>query len=183
MGNNQEQISNTYVSAQSQMPASNSKKSPSWLVATAVVCGMLAIAGTAFGVYELIDSNQKSEQLSNLKADINNKDEKINELETQISELTVDKTEIDIDSDVAIDEPESTPAQETQPNDGTAVVVLGSILDENDSRIVYRVGECSADGSASTNISIKCRTTINGKEGLVSSNTSDGIIRLVIPKN
>lgn len=65
-------------------------------IATAIAC-IVAVCGIGFGVYGMIQSSQKDNQISDLKAQVAKKDETITSLEAKIAEK--ETTIIDIDSD------------------------------------------------------------------------------------
>lgn len=71
---NQAEVSPISASTQSlELPVAtptNKNKKPKGLVFGVVFCAILAIAGVVFGIYELVDSNQKSQQISELKAQV-----------------------------------------------------------------------------------------------------------------
>ena len=56
-------------------------------------------------------------------------------------------------------------------------MTIESTLDENETRTVFKIGECSADGP-----SVKCPVDVNGKDALISYNSTDGLLRLTLPK-
>lgn len=152
----------------------NKNQKPKSLIFGMVACVVLAIAGIVFGVYEFMDSDQKSQQISELKTSIDNKTTKITELETTISNLNAKNEIIDIGSETTTSDSKS----ETTTQSGTATIVLGDILDENETRTVFNIGSCTADGP-----SVKCSITTPNGEALISYVTTDYILRFTLPKN
>lgn len=166
---------NTTAPIQPQSPVVLDNKKPTGLIIATAVCATLAVAGTAFGIYGLVDSGQKSQQVSDLKSDVASKDAKITELEAEVLSLsTKNEGSVVIESGNTVSQPE----QETNKNDGTAAILLGDKLAENGTRAVFKLGECTADGP-----SVKCPVTVNGEEALISYVTSDGILRLTLSNN
>ena len=157
------------------------QQKPKALVITTVVCAALAVAGIAFGIYALLDSNQKANQISALKNDITEKEATIAKLEDDFSILeakTSTTTEID-------DTTETEAVTETDTNGESAAIALISELDDTDSNKVYKIGECTADSgtAASAHFSLKCHVTIAGKDALISYHDGDNnILRLSLPK-
>lgn len=162
-------------SATTPLAPPNKSQKQKGLIFGIVICAILAIAGIAFGVYEFLDSNQKSAQISDLKTDVADKTTKITELETTISNLDAEKESVNIaESGIITDDSES----ETTIQDGTAAVILGDIIDENETRTVFSIGQCTADGP-----SVKCPITTPNGEALISYVSNDSILRLTLPKN
>ena len=164
---------NTSTNAPVEKPAPQACKKPVGLIAVTVICAVLAVGGIGFGVYEFMNSNQKNQQISDLKVDIEKKDSKIAELENTVSSFQTI-------TEVTTTTPETTETEPTTTETaaGTAAVLLGNVLDDNGTRVAYKIGDCTADGP-----SVKCPVIVDGKEGLVSHNSNDSILRLVIPKN
>lgn len=73
---------------------STNSKSVKGLSAGMVVCAILAVAGVGFGVYGLIESNQKSDQIAQMRVEISDKD-------AQIADFAADELNI-TDSDIEI---------------------------------------------------------------------------------
>ena len=138
-----------------------SKKSTGTTIAM-IICALLAVFGIAFGVYEFLNNNKKTEQISNLETELETKNSTITELESKISNLESETIE-----------PEAT----TTENSETATIVLGEPLEDNETRTVFRIGDCTIDPP-----STKCPVVVNDKESLISVVTTDGILRLTIPK-
>ena len=71
---NQTEVSPISASTQSLEPPvatpTNKNKKSKGLIFGVVFCAILAIGGIVFGIYELMDSNQKSQQISELKAQV-----------------------------------------------------------------------------------------------------------------
>lgn len=61
-----------------------------------VVCALLAVAGVGFGVYGMLNSNQKSNQIAQMRLEITDKDEKITNLETENLTLSEDKAKLEL---------------------------------------------------------------------------------------
>ena len=171
MDNDVPEIDN--IASQPQPVAVQSNKKPTGLIVATAICAVLAVAGIAFGVYEFIDSNQKSQTISTLKTEAQEKDEKIENLENMISILETATSETVIVTEDTDTDTEASPSQSSD----TASISLGTKLDDNGTRAVFKIGDCTADGP-----SVKCPVTVNGKEGLVSYNSNDSILRLSIPK-
>lgn len=166
-----------------QTPLPMEKKKPVGLIVAMVICIIVAIGGIAFGVFSFIDSNQKSQQISSLKNDISAKDDQINTLEVELLELTFKADELGLKPETSQSGSDApAPETETTSTDNVASITLGDILDDNDEQTVFKIGECTYDGGASAT-SVKCPAIINGKNGLISSNSSDSFLRLIIPKN
>ncbi len=171
MDNTAPEINDNVAPAAPQPPAVPSSKKPTGLIVATAICSVLAVAGIAFGVYEFMGSNQKDSKISSLQSEVKEKDAKIEELENTISLLDMPTEET-----IVINENTDTETPSNQSND-TATVSLGTKLDDNGTRVVFKIGDCTADGP-----SVKCPVTVDGKEGLVSYNSNDSILRLSIPK-
>jgi hypothetical protein len=164
----------TPVSNIPQAQPSEPSKKPTGLIAGMVLCLILAVAGIGFGVYSFMDSGKKDQQISELKTKVNNKDSEISELEEKVSTLelkTINSTSV---ADSASTDTTSTT---TETKGGTAAVTLGGVIEDNESRTVYKIGECTSDAP-----STKCPVEVNGKQGLISHLDTEGFLRLVIPK-
>ena len=77
------------------------QKKNTGLIASMVVCAVLAVGGIAFGIYGMMQSSQKDSQISDLKVQIADKDGTITTLETEKIEINDDKNTITITEDVA----------------------------------------------------------------------------------
>ncbi len=132
------------------------RKAPMWLIVTTIICAVLAAAGIALGVYGLMDSSQKSGQITDLETTIDEKDTKITELEAAIAEAEAD------DEDTA---------------GGVLTLILGDEISASETTTVFKLGECSADGAGDSSY-IKCPVVTNEGEALVSYHYNDGILRL-----
>ena len=140
-------------------------------IATAVACAV-AVCGIGFGICVMIQGFQKDKQISDLKVEVNDKSTMIDELETKISNLDSKKEEVAINT-------ETTASQESSNNSSDiAAILLGTMLDKNDSRAVFKIGDCTADGP-----SVKCPVTVDGKDALISYNSNDSILRLSLPND
>lgn len=164
-----EQNMNT-VTLQSPTVGSNKQANGSGLKIAVSIAAVIAACGIGFGVYGVLDSQQKSQQITNLETEIVSKNQKITELETEISQIGSKDEEA---SESIIDESET----ETATENNTVVMTIESTLDENETRTVFKIGECSADGP-----SVKCPVDVNGKDALISYNSTDGLLRLTLPK-
>ena len=146
-------------------------------IATAIAC-VVAICGVGFGVYGMMQSAQKDSQISDLKVEVNDKLVKINELETKISNLDGEKEEVAINTETITTNPDVASQESSSNSSETAAILLGTMLDKNDSRTVFKVGDCTADGP-----SVKCPVTVDGKDGLISYNSNDSMLRLSLPND
>ena len=88
-------------------------KKPTGTTIAMIICAFLAVFGIAFGVYEFLNNNKKTEQISNLETELETKNSTITELEFKISNLESETIE-----------PEAT----TTENSETATIVLGEPL-------------------------------------------------------
>ena len=168
-----EQASTPQGEANIQTPTSPEpikSNKPKALIATAIACAILAVAGITFGVYEMINANQKSQQISELKVYIEGKNTKITELETTISELNAGNKDAE-----AVEVVES---EAEENSDNTATIILGDIIDENETNTVFKIGQCTADGP-----SVKCPITTPNGEALISFLTTDHVLRLSLPND
>ena len=156
----------------------NKQKSGNGLKITTVIACIVAVCGTGFGVYGMIQSSQKDGQISDLKVEVNDKSAKIDELETEISNLDSKKEEVVIDTETITTDPGITSQEPNNNSSETAAILLGTMLDKNDSRTVFKVGDCTADGP-----SVKCPATVDGKDALISYNSNDSILRLSLPND
>ena len=136
---------------------------------TTAIAIVVAVCGIGFGVYGILGSEQKSQQIADIETELANKNQKITELEDEISQLDSESEDI---LEPTIDEPES----EVIADEKTATIALESTLDENETRTVFEIGECTADGP-----SVKCPVSVNGKDALISYNSNDSLLRLTIP--
>lgn len=155
----------------SQSPVLNNSKQTGGVglkIATATAI-IIAICGIGFGIYGILGSEQKSQQIADIETKLANKNQKITELEAEISQLDSEGEDI---LEPTIDEPES----EVITDEETATIALESTLDENETRTVFKIGECTADGP-----SVKCPVSVNGKDALISYNSNDSLLRLTIP--
>ena len=157
MDNFNQSINTAAPVSQQSSPVFNDKKSTGLIVAMAV-CATLAVIGVGFGIYGLVGSSQKSQQISSLEADVKTKDAKIAELETEISQ-SIPPT-----------------APETITDDSTVRIVLGEKLAGNETQTTFKIGECSADGP-----SVKCSVVVNELNALISYVSTDSILRLTMP--
>ena len=178
MDNNTQRVNNMNSTAgldsnltQSQSLKTNNK--PTGLIVSMVVCIILAVAGITFGVYTFMDSNQKTQRISELETKVNNKDIEIAELESKIS--VTDSETLEIATDMESTDQVTTPTQEMSSE--TAKIALGDIIDEDETRTVFNIGSCTSDGP-----STKCHVEVDGKEALISHVDTDNILRLTIPK-
>ena len=170
----------TSISSSNPAPITSPSKpsKPKALIATTVICAILAVAGIGFGVYGMLDANQKSQQTSDLKTDIANKNTTITELESTISDLKAKSEKIET---VEIAESATTPTNPeptVREEDNTIAVVLGDKLAENETRTVFKIGECTADGP-----SVKCPITTAKGDALISYNSNDSFLRFTLPNN
>ena len=160
-----------YGSTSSQNQSSQNNKKPVGLIVTMTICVVLAAVGISFGIYGVMDSNQKNQQISDLETKLDNKNLVIADLETKVSSL-------ETKSEENVSEPENTnPETATTSNDGTVALLLGDILNENEERTVFKIGDCTIDPP-----STKCYVEVNGKQALISSVSTDTLLRLTIPK-
>ena len=155
-----EQNMNT-VTLQSPTVGSNKQANGSGLKIAVSIAAVIAACGIGFGVYGVLDSQQKSQQITNLETEIVSKNQKITELETEISQIGSKDEEA---SESIIDESET----ETATENNTVVMTIESTLDENETR---------TDGP-----SVKCPVDVSGKDALISYNSTDGLLRLTLPK-
>ncbi|MBO4812567.1 hypothetical protein J5491_00210 [Candidatus Saccharibacteria bacterium] len=179
MDNNAPEINDSVAQAAPRPLTVPSSKKPTGLIVATAICSVLAVAGIAFGVYELMGSNQKDSKISSLESEVKEKDAKIEELENTISLLDMPTEET-----IVINENTNNETPSDQSND-TAVISLGTKLDDNGTRVAFKIGDCTADGgtaASGSHLSVKCPVTVNGKEGLVSYNDNDNILRLSIPR-
>ena len=173
-------------------------KKPKGLIAAAIILAILALASIAFGIYELMDADQKSSQISSLENEISEKETKIAELEITISELeaklsaapetdeSTKPTEDTAPTTEDATEPTANQTTETTASNEAPTIELISEITETDTTKVYKIGECTADSgtSASSHFSLKCHVTISGKDALISYHDGDNnILRLSLPKN
>ena len=75
-------------------------------IATAIAC-IVAVCGIGFGVYGMIQSSQKDNQISDLKAQITKKDETITNLEAKISEKETVIIDVDSDNEIKLSDTEA----------------------------------------------------------------------------
>ncbi|MBR2803407.1 hypothetical protein IKE19_02455 [Candidatus Saccharibacteria bacterium] len=155
--------------------AENKQKGGNGLKITTAIACIVAICGIGFGVYGMMQSYEKDSQISDLKVEINDKIIKIEEFETKISDLNNKIEEVDTDTETITSD---TTGQETSNDDGKTTILLGEMLDKNDNRTVFKIGDCTADGP-----SVKCPVTVNGKDALISYNSTDSILRLSLSNN
>lgn len=160
-------------------PAVNTSKSSDgkgWKIAT-IIASVVAVCGIGFGVYGIMQGSQKDGQIADLKTEINDKTTEIEELEAEMSNLD-NKTE-EIVNGVETTTISDAAEQTVSDNDSeTAAILLGAVLDKNGDRTVFKVGDCTADGP-----SVKCPVTVDGKDALISYNSSDSILRLSLPND
>lgn len=156
----------------------NKKKNGDGLkIATAIAC-VVAVCGIGFGIYGMMQSSQKDSQISDLKVEINNKLVKIEELETKISNFDNKMEEVVIDTGTTTTDLDATDQVTSSSDNEAAAILLGTMLDKNDSRTVFKIGDCTADGP-----SVKCPVIVDGKDALISYNSNDNILRLSLPNN
>ena len=156
----------------------NKQKSGNGLKIATVTACVVAVCGIGFGVYGIVQSSQKDGQISDLKVEVNDKSAKIDELETKISNLDNKKEEVAIITETTTTYPDATSQESSDNSSETAAILLGAMLDKNDSRTVFKVGDCMADGP-----SVKCPATVDGKDALISYNSNDSILRLSLPND
>lgn len=81
------------------MTSSKQKDKKGWKIATAIV-SVVAVCGIGFGIYGLVEANNKSSEISDLKVQIEDKDGKTTTLETDKIKISNDTQTITIsDSD------------------------------------------------------------------------------------
>lgn len=86
---------NTNTGAQMTPVADNKQKRDNGLkIATAIAC-VVAICGIGFGVYGLIENNNKTQEISNLKTQIENSNNAITTLKTEKTETADSSDTID----------------------------------------------------------------------------------------
>ena len=68
------------------------------LVATTIACAILAVAGIAFGIYGMIQANNKSNEIAQLKVQIKNQDGTVTTLNTDEVKISDDKVIVVADS-------------------------------------------------------------------------------------
>ena len=165
---------NNASSSPRDLTPSNNKK-PMGLIIFAVSCAILAIGGFAFGIYELSDSNKKSQQISDLQTSVSDRGAKIEELKAKIDSADSGNKEAPTEPTEG-----NTPNQEPEKaRDGkTAEIVFMDVIEDNEERAVFKIGECSSDAT-----SVKCPVGVDGRDALISFQTEDGLLRLTIPKN
>ena len=146
-------------------------------IATAIAC-VVAACGLGFGVYGMLQSAQKDSQISDLKVEVNDKSAKIDELETKISDFDSKEEEVTINTETITTDPDIASQESNNNSSETAAILLGTMLDKNDSRTVFKVGDCTADGP-----SVKCPAIVDGKGALLSYNSNDNILRLSLPND
>ena len=179
---------------QTTSQSSDQPKTNNALKITTAICAILALAGIAFGVYELMDANQKSSKISALENTVSEKEAKIAELETTISNLEaesetqpeIENTTQPTDGTNPNTEPTTTqPTEQATASENPTIQLISEVAD-TDTTKVYKIGECTADSGtgASPHYSLKCHVTINGKDSLISYHDGDNnILRLSLPKN
>ena len=75
-------------------------------IAIVVAC-IVAVCGIGFGVYGMIQSSQKDNQISDLKAQITKKDENITNLEAKILEKETAIIDVDSDNEIKLSDTEA----------------------------------------------------------------------------
>lgn len=156
----------------------NKQKSGNGLKIATVIACVVAVCGIGFGVFGMVQSSQKDEQISDLKIEMNDKNAKINELETKLSNLDSETEEAAVGTETITATDSDATNQVSGNNTETATVSLESILDKNDARTVFKIGGCTADGP-----SVKCSVIVNGEDALISYNSNDSILRLSLPND
>jgi len=144
-------------------------------ITTAIAC-VVAVCGIGFGAYGMIQNSQKDNQISDLKVEINDKSAKIDELEAEISNINSKKEEVAINTEAITMNPDVASQESSSDSSETAAISLGTMLDKNDSRTVFKIGDCTADGP-----SVKCPAIVDGKDALISYTSNDSILRLSLP--
>lgn len=184
---NQTSTNNSLTASQQSVTEPKKQKT---LLATTIICAILALAGIAFGVYEFLDSNQKSSQISTLENEVSKKEAKITELETELSNSeskmgsTTENETIELNEE-STTETATEPTIETTTQGKTATIDLTSEIGETETTKVYKIGECTADGgttASGSHFSVKCHVAVDGKEALISYHDDDNILRLSLPK-
>ena len=183
MSNSPSQSPTSAISSTLSASTVSSSKPPKSkaLIATSIICGILAVAGITFGIYEFLESNQKSQQISDLKTNIEYKDTKVTELETKISNLDAEKEDV---KTIELETTISSPEPKTEKKDGTITIILGDKISETAN--VFKIGDCTADGSTATPEShfyIKCPITTTEGEALISWHNNDNVLRLTLLNN
>ena len=157
------------------------------LIATSIICAILAVAGIAFGIYSFIDSHNKSTQISSLKNDITEKTNEITKLQTDLSNLKNEALQEDVEPTESLQTTEDiaeTISESTTQSETNSIELLSEIADTETTK-VYKIGECTADGGtgATPHFSLKCHVSISGKDALISYHDEDNnILRLSLPK-
>lgn len=146
-------------------------------IATVIAC-VVAACGIGFGVYGMMQSFQKDNQISDLQVEINDKSAKIDELEAEISNINSKKEEVAINAEAITTNPDVASQESSSDSSETAAISLGTMLDKNDSRTVFKIGDCTADGP-----SVKCPAIVDGKDALISYTSNDSILRLSLPND
>ncbi|MDO5480843.1 MAG: hypothetical protein Q4F60_00625 [Candidatus Saccharibacteria bacterium] len=119
-----------------QLSNQSKKKNPSKTIGIAT-CVILTLSGLSFGIYGLIEANNKSSEISDLKIQIEDKDGKITTLETDKIKVSDDSQTItisDSDSAYAIRDLKTKTLRLLGARNGLSV---GDYLDNTDSFMVY----------------------------------------------
>lgn len=90
------QVSTPNQSSGAPVPPTNANRKSKGPVIGMIACAILAVAGISFGVYSLIQANEKSKELANLKVQIENQDGSVAALEADEVVVSDDEKTITI---------------------------------------------------------------------------------------
>ena len=93
---------NADTGAQMTPVVDDKKKNGNGLKITTMIACVVAVCGIGFGVYSMVQSSQKDNQISDLKVQVENKDGTITELETDKIKMNNDTNTITITDDVIV---------------------------------------------------------------------------------
>lgn len=157
------------------------KKRGKGMVIGLVICILLATAGTAFGVWTMMDSKSQkdnlNEQISTLKAQNNTLQSTIDELQAEIKEYQNNKSKNENQVDIVdVELPEPGEAQ-TEIIEGVFYVKnqMGDIVAMDDSAEFIEIVTCDS-GTADASAPLVCDVMTATGEGKFIYNYKDGTL-------
>ncbi|MBR3324268.1 hypothetical protein IKG24_01875 [Candidatus Saccharibacteria bacterium] len=176
----------TQNAVSSEIMNGSKKKNSNGLIASTIIFALLAIGGIGFGVYGMVNMNNKSSEISDLKIQVKDQDEKIAILESEKSEMTSRIDELMAsaatasDADAGNSQPAAPAQTPTTSNTKASNVILENVLKFNYSKCI---GDQDPGAPEGVGISVKCPvTTTDGDGTLFWNSDSKEIGFALLPK-
>jgi uncharacterized protein HemX len=162
-------------------------KNSKGLIALVIIFALLAIGGIGFGIYEIMDANNKSSEISSLKTQVGDKDEKITTLENEKNEIadkynelvanTTTTGDANTTSTTSNPEPAATVQAPTTSSTKDSDVILENVLEFGTC-----VGDQAAGAPEGEMISVKCSVTTTDGSGTLFYTSGSKTLRFILKK-